>query len=208
MHKLNFGKDLTGGGTLNFAKDSGKIMFGVNWGYSTVTRRSVDLDAAVLIAKKTDKKPGMLGRMFGATGSSGLKTVEYCNFRRLNTARMKHSGDDLRGDSSKDDTDNEIISFDPNDLKDDEIAIFGVWSFQGDAFGDLPYAGMRIYKGQENRPTEALASLDAVEKGRSTSLILGYIQKVNGVAEFHALDIAGRITGPDSMEKAMLELDV
>jgi stress response protein SCP2 len=205
---LNFAK-VQPGSSLNFAKDTGVLHFGMNW--STMKNgSSVDLDAGILIAKKSSVK-GFLG--FGSKSSA--EVVEFCNFgsplvpgdprgsKRRATARITHSGDDRVGDTSLDYSDNEVVSFDPASLKEDEVALIGLWSFQGHNLKDVPRAGVRVYKGAPNAPTEALAEVDLTDmSGRS--LTLGSVTFENGAAVFRSIGKCGNSTYPSDWSKEAL----
>lgn len=193
---LNFAK-VQPGSSLNFAKDTGVLHFGMNW--STMKNgNSVDLDAGILIAKKSSVK-GFLG--FGSKSSA--EVVEFCNFGSLRTARITHSGDDRVGDTSLDYSDNEVVSFDPASLKEDEVALIGLWSFQGHNLKDVPRAGVRVYKGAPNAPTEALAEVDLTDmSGRS--LTLGSVTFENGAAVFRSIGKCGNSTYPSDWSKEAL----
>lgn len=171
--------------TINLSKETSKdtlskLNFGVNWGKISTKgflgfgskQKDVDLDASV--------------SSFSHTGF--LETV--C-FNKLRNSYINHSGDDLVGDSSFNDSDNETITIDFSKVPDNVERLFlYVNSFSGDTFDEIPYAGVRVYEGSVNDPSKVLAKFeinnDSGFKGSKT-MILGMCEKVLGSWEFKTI---------------------
>lgn len=170
--------------TLNLAKAAQLITlhFGTNWGMIEKSgflgmgksKQDVDLDASAI----------MLNDM-GAT----VGTPVY--FGNLRSVGINHSGDDLTGDAEADNSDNEIITVDLSKIPANvESVIFTLNSFSGQKFDDIPYAAIRVYEGQPNRPTEVKATFnlanDASFKG-ATSIVVGKLYRSNNGWDFKAI---------------------
>ncbi|AUR86276.1 TerD domain protein [Vibrio phage 1.084.O._10N.261.49.F5] len=173
---INLSKTVTQGLT--------NLKFGVNWGminkksgglfglFGTSSAEAVDLDASV-------------------TAFSGNSPQHTISFQNLRNSYIVHSGDDRVGDESADDSDNETITIDftkvPSNV--DKIFLY-VNSFSGQKFDEIPYAGVRVYEGQVDQPTNVLAKFeianDSTFKGSKT-MILGFVEKVNNDWEFKTI---------------------
>lgn len=171
--------------TINLSKEISKetlskLNFGVNWG-KIVTKgflgfgskqKDVDLDASVSI--------------FSNTGF--LETV---SFWKLSNDYIKHSGDDLVGDSSFNDSDNETITIDFSKVPPNVERLFlYVNSFSGDTFDEIPYAGVRVYEGSVNDPSKVLAKFEIANDSAfkdSKTMILGMCESVSGSWEFKTI---------------------
>ena len=149
------------------------IDVGVNWGKIDTKflgffnmQKDVDLDLSAILFNEQNEV---------------LDTIYY---GKLKAQGVKHSGDDLVGDSIKDDNDNENISIDFEKLNSSvtKIAIVLV-SFQGEPFNAVPYTQIRIYD-KSKGTKEPFMQTDV--KGDSkfsnkVSLIFGLLSKNNGV---------------------------
>lgn len=154
------------GQSLNFAKDFGntrklsKLTFNLNWG--TVGGRSVDLDAMVhleardgrevqqvLVSKGT--KASWIDKLFGkestpdvyepSTTNSRQSTVYFGN---LNVQGVSHLGDDLTGAN----TEGEYIVVDLDNLAPDiDTLTFGIISYSGQRFSELPFVSVKVMEG-------------------------------------------------------------
>lgn len=169
--------------TINLSKASNslsQIRFGINWGMKESrglfgfgkSKTAVDLDAS-------------------ATVFQGAR-VDTVSFMRLNNAFITHSGDDTVGDGERDDDDNETITINLSDAPngDSEIYLY-VNSYSGDKFDDIPYAGVRIYEGDVNKPEKVIAKFDLVRdntfKGAKTVVLGKLFKEANGDWDFQAI---------------------
>lgn len=200
---LDFTK-VTTGQTLNFAKDFGKsvtggvISFNLNWG--KINGRSVDLDAYCITkssgGEKTvtrqvvQEKAGFLSKMFGGkdTVSEVTETVrstagikEQIYFGNLNSTGIKHHGDDLTGAWAK----GEYIEVNLDKLPAaiDEL-VFGVSSFSGHSFSDLPFASIEVFTGTPKRQEEGLVSYELKEFDRGVMSAVLAVLKRNSAGEW------------------------
>ena len=175
------------GQRINLEKSNGSkltnICVGVNWGAITkkgwfgfTTTEAVDLDASCA--------------EFDAAGN----VIDKVWFRHLksNDGAIKHSGDDLTGDTDGDDgLDNEVITVDltkvPANV--DKIA-FVLNSFRGQDFKTIPFASIRIYEGTPTQVKEVFATYDIANDptfAGSVSMVMGVFYKRNGEWKFNAI---------------------
>ena len=178
--------------TINLSKQSDKpslekVLFGLNWGMITTagskgffgfgksegTKKSVDLDASVTCFSSTGRK------------------MDTIYFGKLSNSYIKHSGDDRVGDEDADDNDNETITVDLSKVP-SEVAemYFYMNSFSGEKFDEIPYAGLRIYEGVVDRPSNVMATFDVANdssfKGSKT-IIIGKLFRNEGEWDFEAI---------------------
>lgn len=123
------------------------LRFGINWGKIKTKKlfgmistgeESVDLDAAAFCFNKNSRS--CISDCF--TNLLGGK---------LDLGYLKHSGDDLTGDSDDDGADNETISVFVNKIPSNiDCIIFTANSFSKQTFDQIPYVGIRIYEGEVN----------------------------------------------------------
>jgi tellurium resistance protein TerZ len=175
------------GQRINLEKSNGvkllNVCVGVNWGaieskgfFGQKKIEAVDLDASC------------------ATFDDNNKDIEVIYFRNLksNNGSIKHSGDDLVGDTGGDDgLDNEIISVDLTklDSKVTKIA-FVLNSFKGQDFKSIPFASIRLYEGTATKVNEVIAKYDIANDstfGGKVSMVLGVLYKKNGEWKFNAI---------------------
>lgn len=175
------------GQRINLEKSNGSklvnICVGVNWGaieskgfFGQKKIEAVDLDASC------------------ATFDDGNNAKEVIYFGNLKSSNgsIKHSGDDLVGDTGGDDgLDNEIISVDLSKLDSCVTKIaFVLNSFKGQDFRTIPFASIRIYEGTATRVNEVFANYD-IANGPSfagkVSMVLGVFYKRNGDWKFNAI---------------------
>lgn len=175
------------GQKINLEKSSGSkltnICVGVNWGaiekkgfWGNTKFEAVDLDASCATFDDSNKP---------------LEIIYFGNLKSKNGA-IKHSGDDLVGDTGGDDgLDNEIISVDLNRV-DSMVSkiVFVLNSFKGQDFKIIPFASIRIYEGTPTRVNEIFATYD-IANGPSfagkVSMVLGVLYKRNGEWKFNAI---------------------
>ena len=175
------------GQRINLEKKNGNkllnICVGVNWGaiekkgfWGNKTVEAVDLDASC------------------ATFDDNNDMVDIVYFGKLKSDdnSIRHSGDDLVGDTDgDDDLDNEIISVDLQDLDPQVSKIaFVLNSFKGQDFKTIPFASIRIYEGTPTMVNEVFATYD-IANGQSfagkVSMVLGLLYKKNGEWKFNAI---------------------
>lgn len=175
------------GQRINLEKNNGSkltnICVGVNWGaivkkgwLGIKTTEAVDLDASCA--------------EFDSLGN----VIDKIWFRHLesNDGAIKHSGDDLTGDTDGDDgLDNEIITVDFTRLPDKvEKIAFVLNSFKGQDFKTIPFASIRIYEGTPIKVNEIFATYDIANDptfAGSVSMVMGIFYKRNGEWKFNAI---------------------
>ena len=175
------------GQRINLEKGNGSkftnICVGVNWGAITkkgwfgfTTIEAVDLDASCA--------------EFDASGN----IVDKVWFRHLasNDGAIKHSGDDLTGDTDGDDgLDNEVITVDLTKIPSNvEKIAFVLNSFRGQDFKTIPFASIRIYEGTPTQVKEVFATYDIANDSTfagSVSMVMGVFYKRNGEWKFNAI---------------------
>lgn len=160
-----------------------KVCVGINWGaietknfLGKITKEAVDLDASC------------------GTFNASKQLIEKIYFGHLAAAdgSIKHSGDDLTGDLDGDDgLDNEIITLDFSRLSPSvEYVAFVLNSFQGQDFGTIPFASIRIYEGTPTQVNSVFATFD-IAHGPSfsgfVSMVMGVFYKKNGEWKFNAV---------------------
>jgi tellurium resistance protein TerZ len=160
-----------------------KLCVGVNWGaiekkslFGGKKHEAVDLDASVGLFSADKQKVDIV--YFG-------QKVSKCG-------SIRHSGDDLVGDTGGDDgLDNEVITVDlakvPSSI--DQI-VFVLNSFRGQDFADIPYASIRIYEGTPAKVDNVVATFDiandATFKGK-VSMIMGKLYRHGGAWKFTSI---------------------
>jgi tellurium resistance protein TerZ len=175
------------GQRINLEKSNGtkllNICVGVNWGaietkgfFGQKKIEAVDLDASCATFDDTNK---------------ALEVIYFGNLKSKNGS-IKHSGDDLVGDTGGDDgLDNEIITVDLQKIDPAATKIaFVLNSFRGHDFKTIPFASIRIYEGTPTRVNEVFATYD-IANGPSfagkVSMVLGVLYKRNGDWKFNAI---------------------
>lgn len=144
--------NLSKGQRINLSKSDGseltKFCVGANWGaivkkgWISDTVENVDLDLSIVLLDENNKN------------------IDTCYFGRKSIAGVLHSGDDRTGDVGGDDgLDNEVITVDlmKIDPRTRKVAVI-LNSFQGHFFGEIPYAGVRVFEGTPERPSNIIAS--------------------------------------------------
>ncbi len=175
------------GQRINLEKSNGSklvsICVGVNWGaiekkgfFGAKKMEPVDLDASC--ATFDDK-------------NNLLEAVYFGNLKSKNGS-VRHSGDDVVGDTGGDDgLDNEVISVDLDRLDPATTKIaFVLNSFRGQDFKIIPFASIRIYEGTASRVNEVFATYD-IANGPNfaghVSMVMGVFYKKNGDWKFNAI---------------------
>jgi tellurium resistance protein TerZ len=175
------------GQRINLEKSNGSklvnICVGVNWGaiekkgfFGGKKMEAVDLDASC------------------ATFDDSNRALEVIYFGNLKSksGSIRHSGDDVVGDTGGDDgLDNEVISVDLSKLDSSVTKIaFVLNSFRGQDFKTIPFASIRIYEGTPTRVNEVFATYD-IANGPNfaghVSMVMGVFYKKNGEWKFNAI---------------------
>ena len=131
--------------------------------------------------------------MVSANGDKNnlLEAVYFGNLKSKNGS-VRHSGDDVVGDTGGDDgLDNEVISVDLDRLDPATTKIaFVLNSFRGQDFKIIPFASIRIYEGTASRVNEVFATYD-IANGPNfaghVSMVMGVFYKKNGDWKFNAI---------------------
>jgi tellurium resistance protein TerZ len=177
--------NLVKGQAINLEKSSGETLksvnFGLNWGviekkgwFGMSSKESVDLDGSCAVFNKNNEI---------------LDVIYFGNLKSKDNA-VKHSGDDLVGDSNGDDgRDNEIISINLEQLhRDVNQVVFILNSFRGHDFATIPYARIRISDGLGNKTLLAQYDVAQDEKFNGfVSMVMGKIYKDGSNWQFRAI---------------------
>jgi len=175
------------GQRINLEKSNGSklvnICVGVNWGaiekkgfFGGKKMEAVDLDASCATFDDNN---------------NGLEVVYFGNLKTKNGS-IRHSGDDVVGDTGGDDgLDNEVISVDLSKLDSSVTKIaFVLNSFRGQDFKIIPFASIRIYEGTATHVNEVFATYD-IANGPNfaghVSMVMGVFYKKNGEWKFNAI---------------------
>ena len=146
-------------------KVGGFFGFGAKEVERTVTNQqeNVDLDLSALLYDKNGKLVDKI--YYGNKWGKGVR----------------HSGDDMSGDSSRDDKDNETITVRLADTAPDVTKIvFVLVSFKGQDFGLLPYAGMNLYNISSGKTKLANTNIDISKDNKfsgKVSMIFAALEK-------------------------------
>jgi tellurium resistance protein TerZ len=105
---------------------------------------------------------------------------------------LKHTGDDLAGDSGGDDgLDNEIITVDLSRVSSNVSQIFFFLNNAGkEDFSQIPYSKIRMYEGTPTRVDSVFASYNVSAEGQyvgKQSIIMGKLYKRNNEWKFSAI---------------------
>ena len=105
---------------------------------------------------------------------------------------MKHTGDDLEGDTGGDDgIDNEIITVDLSRVNPNVSQIFFFLNNAGkEDFSQIPYAKIRMYEGTPTRVNSVFASYNVAAEPQyrgKQSIIMAKLYKRNGEWKFSAI---------------------
>lgn len=180
--------NLTKDDKLDLVKSDGSKLtdfcVGLNWGAIVksgtfgfgTTKEAVDLDASVAL--------------FAANN----QLIEIVYFGKLMSSdgSIRHSGDDLIGDTDGDDgLDNEIISINLNQASAGiDKMVFILNSYKGQDFSIIPYAHIRLYEGTPSRVQSVFAKFDISKDPKfagNVSMIMGKLYKRNGEWKFQTI---------------------
>ncbi len=179
--------NLKKGSSIDLSKDGkslSKVFLGVNWGMITRTRstgflglgKSVEQEAVDLDASCST---------FDANNNL-IETVYFGNLRSADGA-ISHSGDDTKGDSSRDNNDNEIITMNLEKLNPNvKSVVLYLNSYRGHMFDKIPYSEIRVL--DEAKKEMAKYNLTDEHKfSGTTSMILAKLVKTGSNWKFTAL---------------------
>ena len=196
--------NLTKGQKIDLKKSSGESLtnfcVGVNWGaieskggFLGLSKKvqSIDLDLSCVLIDDQNKiadhlysplyKEEVL-RQFGLQKGK-LETYDKA---------MKHTGDDLAGDTGGDDgLDNEIITVDLSKVNPSVTQIFFFLNNAGkEDFSQIPYSKIRMYEGTPTKVVSEFASYNVSAEGQyanKRSIIMGKLYKKEGEWKFSAI---------------------
>ncbi len=181
------GINLTKGATISLEKDGktlDQVCIGLNWGaiqkksfFGLISNNEgVDLDGSVTCFTGAKKE---------------IDTVYFGNLVSKDAA-IRHSGDDLSGDTNGDDgKDNEIIEINLTRIAPNvEQIVFFLNSYKGQDFKTIPYSKIRIFQGNKNQVQEVLTTfnLSAEDKfAGAVSMIMGKLYRTGKGWDFKAI---------------------
>jgi tellurium resistance protein TerZ len=174
--------DLKKGSSISLEKDGKALDFvyvGLNWGaikvFMGLFSQNVDLDGSVT--------------MFNA--NKDVVDTVYYRKKISDDKSIKHSGDDLTGDTSKDDKDNEVISINLKKVSNSVTSIVVYLnSFNGKDFDSIPYANIRLLDGVETSYKKAFASFKLSSDPKfkdKVSMVMAKLVRVGKGWEFHTI---------------------
>lgn len=195
--------NLSKGQKIDLRKTSGETLtnfcVGVNWGAIETKGlfglskkiQNIDLDLSCILVDDQnticDHLYSPLYRVevlqqFGLPKGK-LETVE---------GALRHTGDDLQGDSGGDDgLDNEIITVDLTKIRPNVSQIFFFLNNAGsEDFSQIPYSKIRMYEGTPTRVNSVFASYNVSAEGQyvgKQSIIMGKLYKRNDEWKFSAI---------------------
>lgn len=200
--------NLVKGGRVSLTKEDGttysEVRFGANWGaiekVRTVTK-NVPVEGSGFFAKlfgtsKTVEK--VVSETIGheavdldlsaivLDASREKITTVYFGNRTAFSGAIKHSGDDLVGDTDgDDDEDNETIVVKLNKLPENAAHVFFVLnSFRHHKFDEIPHMGCRIYAGNQTLASFNIAN-DSGFQGKE-AMVIGRFYRRNDQWKFKA----------------------
>lgn len=191
------------GQRISLEKESGttleRFCVGCNWGaiktpgflgFRTKTT-DVDLDLSCAVFDDSGKltdwlysplyRPELLAQY-------GLRPGKLDSF----DAALRHTGDDLKGDTDGDDgLDNEIITVDLTRVNPATTQIFFFLNNCGkEDFSQIPYASIRMFEGTPEKVQQVFASYNVAAEPAyqgKTALVMGKLYKHNGAWKFNAI---------------------
>lgn len=196
--------NLSKGQRIDLRKTSGETLtnfcVGVNWGAIETKGglfglgkkvQSIDLDLSCILV---DDQNNICDHLY-----SPLYRVEILQQFGLPKGKLlttdgalRHTGDDLQGDSGGDDgLDNEIITVDLSRINPSVSQIFFFLNNAGrEDFSQIPYSKIRMYEGTPTRVNSVFASYNVSAEGQyagKQSIIMGKLYKKGGEWKFGAI---------------------
>jgi tellurium resistance protein TerZ len=195
--------NLTKGQKIDLRKTSGESLtnfcVGVNWGaietkgFFGLSKniKNIDLDLSCILVDDQNK---LCDHLY-----SPLYRIEALQQFGLPKGKLfstdgalKHTGDDLAGDTGGDDgLDNEIITVDLSKIDSKVNQIFFFLNNAGNEdFSQIPYAKIRMYEGTPTRVVSEFASYNVASDAQyvnKRSIIMGKLYKRNNEWKFSAI---------------------
>lgn len=200
--------NLQKGQRINLEKDNGARMsqfcVGCNWGGIPVHKkgflgfggsteiRDVDLDLSCVVI---DGGGNMIDHIYSPLyrkeflGAYGMPAGKL----ESKDGALRHSGDDLKGDSDDGDDglDNEIITVNLDKIAPEAAQIFFFLNNAGkEDFEEIPYASIRMFEGSPQRVNEVFAKYDVTAEPafkNKRALIMGRLYKKDNNWKFNAI---------------------
>lgn len=196
--------NLTKGQKIDLKKSSGESLnnfcVGVNWGAIETKGglfglskkvQSIDLDLSCVLI---DDQNNIADHLYSPLYKEEVLKQFGLSKGKLQTTdgAMKHTGDDLQGDSGGDDgLDNEIITVDLSRLNPKVTQIFFFLNNAGrEDFSQIPYSKIRMYEGTPTKVVSEFASYNVSAEGQyanKRSIIMGKLYKREGEWKFSAI---------------------
>lgn len=187
------------------------LRFGVNWGMiggkREVTKRKLFFFKKTEIVEERTKCVDLDAAAFCYDENNEFVEDCFTNLLggKLDIGYLKHSGDDTRGDSVSDDSDNETISVFINNIPSNiNSIVFTVNSFSGEKFNEIPNVGIRIYEGEVDIPTRVRATFDLHNDNsfnNTKAVIIGKLFRVGGGWDFKAIGATYEKANINSLRK-------
>lgn len=194
--------DLTKGMVLDLSKSDNvitKVAVGVNWGKiqktKTVTEKVGGFfgfggkeETKTVVVDQEDVDLDLSALLFDSRGTL-LNTIYFGNLRGNG---IKHTGDDLKGDSEQDDNDNETINIELSAV-DSAVSkiVFVLVSFRGQDFGTLPYATINLYDNSTTK-TKIANTVADISKDRNfagkKSMVFAALDKKSSGWEYRIIN--------------------
>lgn len=195
--------NLTKGQKIDLKKSSGESLtnfcVGVNWGaieskgFLGLSKKvqSIDLDLSCVLIDGQNK---ITDHLYSPLYKEEVLKQFGLQKGKLETAdrAMKHTGDDLAGDTGGDDgLDNEIITVDLSKINPSVTQIFFFLNNAGrEDFSQIPYSKIRMYEGTPTKVVSEFASYNVSAEGQyanKRSIIMGKLYKRDGEWKFSAI---------------------
>lgn len=195
--------NLSKGQKIDLRKTTGETLtnfcVGVNWGAIETKgmfgigkkTKSVDLDLSCVVINDRNElcdhlySPLYRVEVLQQFGLPKGKLVTVDN-------ALRHTGDDLQGDSGGDDgLDNEIITVDLTRIASEVSQIFFFLNNAGNEdFSQIPYSKIRMYEGTPTKVNSVFASYNVSAEGQyagKQSIIMGKLYRKSGEWKFSAI---------------------
>lgn len=196
--------NLTKGQKIDLKKSTGETLtnfcVGVNWGAIETKGglfglskkvQSIDLDLSCVLIDDQNK---IADHLYSPLYKEEVLRQFGLSKGKLHTTdgAMKHTGDDLQGDSGGDDgIDNEIITVDLSRINPKVTQIFFFLNNAGkEDFAQIPYSKIRMYEGTPTKVISEFASYNVSAEGQyanKRSIIMGKLYKRGDEWKFSAI---------------------
>lgn len=195
--------NLTKGQKIDLRKETGATLtnfcVGVNWGAIETkaffglskNKKSVDLDLSCVLIDDNNK---LCDHIYSPLYNIDILQKFGLPKGKLSSSdnALRHTGDDLQGDTGGDDgLDNEIITVDLSKIDPKVAKIFFFLNNVGEEdFSQIPYSKIRMYEGTPTHVKEVFASYNVSAEpsfAGKRALIMGKLYKRNGEWKFDAI---------------------